>query len=86
LFWLNWVLNSIVFIMVFNLSRIVTWFQTRTWKFGNPVLTVFLPLTLALALTVVDSLRLYFVYQLIILVVTGGLLYWLTYKTKKDRW
>lgn len=86
MFWLNWVLNSTVFFVVFNLSSIVTWFQTRTWEFGNPVLTVFLPLALALALTVVDSLRLYFVYQLIILVVTGGLLYWLTYKTKKDRW
>ncbi|NLC06884.1 MAG: hypothetical protein GX755_02790 [Syntrophomonadaceae bacterium] len=50
------------------------------------MLTVFLPLVLALFLTIVDSLRLYFVYQLIILVVIGGLFYWLTYKTTKDRW
>ncbi|NLK52338.1 MAG: hypothetical protein GX295_07825 [Syntrophomonadaceae bacterium] len=77
MFWFNWVLNSLVFLLVFNFTPIINWYHTRTWEWRNPYFSLLLPLGLALVLTVVDSLRLYFVYQVLILVIAAGALYWL---------
>jgi hypothetical protein len=74
---LNWLFNSLVFWVIFNLSSIVTWYKTRTWPLRDPFLTWVVPLVLASVLTIVDSLRVYVILQIIILVAVGLALYWL---------
>ena len=77
MFWWNFIINTAVFLLVFNISRLASWYQTRRWIGGNLVFTVFLPIYLALLLTVVDSFRLFFAYQLAFFLVGAVGIYWL---------
>jgi len=77
LFGFNWILNSLVFLVIFNLSQIISWYRTRIWQPTNSFFSFVFPLVLALVLTIVDSLRLYVIVQIIILAVVGIFLYWL---------
>lgn len=77
MFGFNWILNSLVFLVIFNLSQIISWYRTRIWQPTNSFFSFVFPLVLALVLTIVDSLRLYVIVQIIILAVVGIFLYWL---------
>lgn len=76
--WWNFLINAVVFLMVFNIARFASWYKTRRWVGGNPVFSIFLPISLALLLTVIDSFRLFFAYQLAIFLVGALGLYWVS--------
>lgn len=82
---LNWLLNSLVFWVIFNLSSIASWYKTRTWPIRDPFLSWVMPLALAAVLTIVDSMRLFVIVQIIILVAAGLALYWIYHLNKRGR-
>lgn len=81
--WLNFLINASVFMLVFNITRLTSWYRTRRWEKGNPAFTIFLPVSLALLLTVIDSIRLFFAYQLAIFIAGAIGLYWLSSKLSR---
>lgn len=72
----NFLLNCLVFLLAFNISRLSEWVRTRHFPQGNPVFTLVLPVALAFSLTILDSLRFYFVYQLLLFLLSAVLIYW----------
>jgi len=72
----NFILNCLVFLLVFNISRLAEWVKTRRFPPGNPFFTLVLPAALAFSLTILDSLRFYFVYQLLLFLLSAVLIYW----------
>jgi len=83
----TFLLNAIIFLTIFNIGRVVSWFQTKRWLGGNPAYTIILPLSLALLLTVIDGFRLAFVYKLGIFFLGAFGLYWLASQISRlNRW
>ena len=71
------VLNCLVFWVLLNLGW---WVERRQRTDARPrplTQTLLLPLALGVGLTIVDSLRLAFFYQLLVFIIVAILLYWL---------
>jgi hypothetical protein len=83
----DFLLNAIIFLIIFNAGRIASWFKTRRWAEGSPAFTVLLPLGLALLLTAVDGTRLNFAYRLALFLLGALGLYWLAAQvSRRRRW
>ncbi|NPV89355.1 MAG: hypothetical protein HPY50_01095 [Firmicutes bacterium] len=87
MFLYDFILNAVIFLVIFNIGRAVSWFRTRQWLGGNPAYSIFLPLGLAFLLTVVDDIRLGFAYQLAIFLLGALGVYWLAAQLgRRSRW
>lgn len=71
MFLFNFLLNTAVFFLLLNFRAIGQWYKTKQPIRLNPWLGYALPASLGLALTILDSLRLYFLYQLLLFVVAA---------------
>lgn len=78
MFWLNMILNAGIFIVVFNLPQLLKPKEQR--KPWNLTFSLVLPISLALLLTVIDSFRLFFAYQLLLFMGGAAVIYWLLIK------
>ncbi|NLV15726.1 MAG: hypothetical protein GXY50_00760 [Syntrophomonadaceae bacterium] len=77
MFLINLAMNSLIFFVILNVGK---WFSNRKRPDAQPVSYSFLPpLVLGMALTLADSLRIAFIWQLVLFIIIAILIYWLFY-------
>jgi len=75
MFWISLILNCLLFLAIINLGY---WARHRRNKEAYPFYpSILLPVALGTVLTLIDSLRLSFLQQLVFFLIAAALIYWL---------
>lgn len=74
MFLINLTLNCLIFIVILNIGQ---WLSNRQRSNTHVGYSLMLPLALGTALTLVDSLRIGFLWQLVLFIIAVILIYWI---------